>query len=57
MFSKDTIVVLPVIKEKLGDTKDPVREKTQVLVQQLMQDSVSSPQVSIGGSEYINEIT
>ena len=37
--------VLPAIRERLGDAKDNVREKTQVLVQQIMQDSVTSPQV------------
>jgi hypothetical protein len=38
-------VVVPVIREKLGDSKDSVRDKTQVLIQQIMQDSVSSVQV------------
>jgi CLIP-associating protein 1/2 len=36
--------VVPVIREKLGDSKDSVRDKTQVLIQQIMQDSVSSVQ-------------
>ncbi len=35
------------IREKLGDGKDQVREKTQLLLQQIMQDSISNPQVSI----------
>lgn len=39
------LTVLPVIREKLGDAKDSVREKTQVLIQQIMQDTVTSPQV------------
>ncbi|XP_019850114.1 PREDICTED: CLIP-associating protein 1-like [Amphimedon queenslandica] len=37
-------ILLPVIREKLGDAKDSVREKTQVLIQQIMQDTVTSPQ-------------
>ena len=37
--------MLPGIREKLGDAKDAVREKTQVLIQQIMQDTVTSPQV------------
>ncbi len=40
-----TLVVIPPIKERLGDSKDQVREKTQLLLQQIMQDAVSSPQV------------
>ena len=40
-----TLVVIPMIKERLGDSKDQVREKTQLLLQQIMQDVVSSPQV------------
>ena len=40
--------MLPVIREKLGDSKDQVREKTQVLIQQIMQESLpSNPQVRV----------
>ena len=33
------------IREKLGDAKEQVREKSQMLLQQIMQDTVNSPQV------------
>ena len=39
------LLVIPMIKERMGDGKEQVREKTQLLIQQIMQDSVSSPQV------------
>lgn len=37
--------VFPPLKEKLGDSKDQVREQAQHLIQTLMTDCVSSPQV------------
>lgn len=37
--------VVPPLRERLGDAKDQVREQAQHLIQTLMTDCVSSPQV------------
>lgn len=39
------LLVLPGLREKLGDTKDQVRDQTQLLIQQIMQNVSGTAQV------------
>lgn len=40
-----SVLVFPSLKERLGDAKDQVREQAQHLIQKIMVDCVSSPQL------------